>query len=151
MRTVTAVKTFYWQIIKLICIPLNFITYRYIPLHETHQMWVNSSEVEFVKDHMLIKFIHAYLLMLKWKTLYRMLKDQTTQTGVHLNAMETRKCAPAILEHRLLKVELFIIDCVIKVSYIDKFHIIVTHTIAQRCTKKGNACKELCQLIKLPT
>ena len=45
----------------------------------------------------------------------------------------------------------FIIDCVIKMSYIDKFHIIVTHTIAQGCTKKANACKELFQLIKLPT
>ena len=80
-----------------------------------------------------------------------MLKGQATQTGVHLNAMETRKCTPAILEHHLLMVELFIIDCVIKMSYIDNFHIIVTHTIAERCTKKGNACKELCQLIKLPT
>ena len=80
-----------------------------------------------------------------------MLKGQMMQTGVHLNAMETRKCTPAILEHHLLKVELFIIDCVIKMSYVDKFHIIVTHTIAERCTKKGNACKELCQLIKLPT
>lgn len=80
-----------------------------------------------------------------------MLKVQRVPTGVHLNAMETRKCTPAILEHRLLRVELFIIDCVIKMSYIDKFHIIVTHTITQRCTKKGNAFKELFQLIKLPT
>ena len=80
-----------------------------------------------------------------------MLKGQTAQAGVHLNAMETRKCTPDILKHRLLKVELFIIDCVIKMSYIDKFHIIVTHTIAQGCTKKANACKELFQLIKLPT
>ena len=62
-----------------------------------------------------------------------------------------KKMHSSILEHRLLKVELVIIDCVIKMSYIDKFHIIVTHTIAQRCTKKGNAYKELCQLIKLPT
>ena len=80
-----------------------------------------------------------------------MLKGQTAQAGVHLNAMEARKCTPAILEHCWPKVELFIIDCVIKMSYIDNFHIIVTHTIAQGCTKKGNACKELFQLIKLPS
>ena len=81
--------------------------------------------------------------MVKCKTLYRMLKGQTTQAGVHLNAMETRKCTPAIFEHGLLKVELSIINCVIKMSYIDKFHIIVTRTIAKRCTKKGNPFKEL--------
>ena len=80
-----------------------------------------------------------------------MWKGQKAQAGVHLNAMETRKCTPAILEHRLLKVELCIIDCVIKMSYIDKFHVTVTHTIAERCTKKGNAFKEMFQLIKLPT
>ena len=90
------------------------------------------SEGEFVKDHMLIKVrkrnIHTYLLIFKWKTLYGMLKGQTAQAQVHLNAMETRKSTPAILEHHWPKVELFIIDCVIKMSYIDKFHIIVTHT-----------------------
>ena len=67
MRTVTAVKTLLVTNITLICIPLNFIAY--ILLHETRQMWVSSSEGEFVKDHMIIKFrkryVHTYLLILK--------------------------------------------------------------------------------------